>query len=78
MIKTKVLLFGVLAEAAGTTMLMVENNGDTSSLEEKIYADFPQFRDYSFRLSVNHKMVDGVSSLSDGDEVALLPPFAGG
>lgn len=32
----------------------------------------------SIRVSVNFQLVDGASTLCDGDEVGILPPVAGG
>ena len=31
-----------------------------------------------FRVAVNHEFVDGTHALADGDELALIPPVAGG
>jgi len=32
----------------------------------------------TFRIAVNHVLVDGAAVVRDGDEVALLPPVTGG
>lgn len=34
--------------------------------------------DMVFRVAVNQEFVDGAAPLSDGDEVALIPPMQGG
>ena len=75
---TEVLLFGVLAEVAGKSKTVVRSSGDLDSLMESLYTDYPRFREYNFRVSVNHRIVKDNITLSEGDEVALLPPFAGG
>jgi molybdopterin converting factor small subunit len=33
---------------------------------------------YNFRVSVNNEITADNPDLKDGDEIALLPPFAGG
>jgi molybdopterin converting factor small subunit len=33
---------------------------------------------YTYRISVNNELTNEDRTLSDGDEIALLPPFAGG
>ncbi len=40
----------------------------------------PRFNEWrgSIRLAVNHEYVTGDHALSDGDEVAVIPPVSGG
>lgn len=76
--KVKVLLFGVLAEKAGTSSLELENIEDMDKLKEHVLDKYPDFRHLSFQASLNRNLSKGNEKLSDGDEVALLPPFAGG
>lgn len=74
----KVLFFGVLAEVTGTS---VKHYNDVSSLGDlhiRVQDDFPQIVHYNFRISVNSIITDGDTALNDGDEIALMPPFAGG
>jgi molybdopterin converting factor small subunit len=33
---------------------------------------------YNYRVSLNNVLTDNDPLLNDGDEVALMPPFAGG
>ncbi|MEE4115455.1 MAG: MoaD/ThiS family protein [Marinilabiliaceae bacterium] len=76
--KIIVLLFGVLAEKAGAQRLELENIEDLESLKDYFNVKYPEFKELSFRVSVNQELVCGNIKLSDGDELALLPPFAGG
>jgi molybdopterin converting factor small subunit len=72
-----VLFFGVLADVAGTrikTYLQVKSYVDLSM---RIIDDFPEMSHYNFRVCHN-KVMTNTPSLSDGDEIALLPPFEGG
>jgi molybdopterin synthase sulfur carrier subunit len=76
--KIRVLLFGILAEKAGIKELKVENIESIDALIDHFIAKFPSFADYKYRISVNQVLVNENKKLHDGDEVALLPPFAGG
>ena len=76
--KIKVLLFGVLAEKAGVQNVELENMKDLDSLKDYFFSKYPEFEELSFQVSVNQELVYGSIKLADGDEVAFLPPFAGG
>ena len=74
----KVLFFGVLAEVTGTTFKHYGNVKSTSDLILRIQDDFPEIVHYNYRIAVNSSITDKDQSLKSGDEVALMPPFAGG
>jgi sulfur-carrier protein len=76
--EVKVLFFGVLAEVTGTNCKYYTGVKSFSDLKWRIEDEFPEIVHYSFRLSVNSEMIDGDPVLNNGDEVALMPPFAGG
>jgi molybdopterin synthase sulfur carrier subunit len=76
--KVKVLFFGVLSEVAATGIKIYENVNSIEHLKLRISDDFPEIIHYNFRISLNNEITDTDSPLSDGDEVAFLPPFAGG
>ena len=74
----KVLFFGVLAEVAQTRFKHYRNVKSFGDLRLRIMDDFPEIVHYSYRVAVNNEIVDDDPSLKDGDEIAYLPPFAGG
>jgi molybdopterin converting factor small subunit len=76
--EVKVLFFGVLAEVSGTSIKHYENVRSLADLKLKIQDDFPEMFHYNFRFSVNNTITDDEHVLKGGDEIALLPPFAGG
>lgn len=76
--EVKVLFFGVLAEVTGTNCKYYTGVKSFSDLKGRIEDEFPEIVHYSFRLSVNSEMIDVDPVLNNGDEVALMPPFAGG
>lgn len=76
--EVRVLFFGVLAEEAAADEITLEAADDLQATEELILKKYPGFKKYSYRLSVNKVIVKGNERLKDGDEIALMPPFAGG
>ncbi|WP_162817912.1 MoaD/ThiS family protein [Niabella yanshanensis] len=73
----QVLFFGQLAEIAGNIVGMPVAP-TLRGLERGLWEQFPSLKEKKYALSVNQKMVAGDISLTDGDIVALLPPFSGG
>ncbi|MEO8146332.1 MAG: MoaD/ThiS family protein [Bacteroidia bacterium] len=74
----KISLFGMLADAAKQSVIEIESVNDTDSLLNKVKEMNSTFRDAKFVIAVNKKVVSGNQVLNENDEVALLPPFAGG
>lgn len=74
----KVLFFGVLAEVTGTNFKSYRDVMSMADLKIRIQDDYPGVEHYSFRISLNNTLIDNDPLLKDGDEVALMPPFAGG
>lgn len=73
-----VIFFGVLTEVTGTPSKHYSDIISFSDLKHKIEDDFPEIVHYSFRIAVNNEITDEEPTLSHDDEVAYLPPFAGG
>jgi molybdopterin synthase sulfur carrier subunit len=76
--EVKVLFFGVLADVTGINCkhyLEVKSIGD---LKLRIQDDFPEVVHYNYRISLNNEIINNDPELNHGDEVALMPPFAGG
>jgi molybdopterin converting factor small subunit len=76
--KVKVLFFGVLAELTDTVVKEYREVKSVSDLRLRLEDDFPEIVHYKFRISLNNEIINTDSLLNDGDELALLPPFAGG
>ncbi len=75
-------LFGAVREAAGAKELSVEvpEGARVGDLRQRLAARYPVFEDFGDRLaiSVNYEVSSLDAPLRDGDEVAFLPPVAGG
>jgi sulfur-carrier protein len=78
LMEVKVLFFGVLGERAGCSEKSYSGVTDTDSLEKIVAMDIPGLTDFSYRVSLNKSLIISNSPLHNGDEVAFLPPFAGG
>jgi molybdopterin synthase sulfur carrier subunit len=76
--EVKVLFFGVLAEVTGTTCKYYPDVKSMGDLTLRIRDDFPEIAHYNYRISHNSEVIDNDPQLLGGDEIALLPPFAGG
>ncbi len=76
--EVKVLFFGVLTDIAGTNIKTYRDVKSIGDLKLRIQDDFPEVAHYNFRVSLNNVLLENEPELKDGDEVALLPPFAGG
>jgi len=76
--KVKVLLFAGLREKAGRGEMDVElgNSAQVKDLQEKLNLAKDVWTSMAF--AVNQTYVPANTALKDGDEVALIPPVAGG
>lgn len=75
----KILFFGALAEEVGNDSIDIEFTGNLDKLRNVVEERFPSISRYSYRMSVNRVLEPGNKVLlNEGDEVALMPPFAGG
>jgi len=72
--------FGILAETTNCAKETMElpDNSNTADLQQALLKKYPQLNHQLFRIAVNQKMAQEPTALTDGDEIAALPPFAGG
>ena len=76
----KIKYFGMLSECCGKSEENREVSEDTSlsELKNELLRTYPTLAEKQYKIAVNQKISDGDEDLSEGDEIALLPPFAGG
>jgi molybdopterin synthase sulfur carrier subunit len=74
----KVLFFGILAEVAKTGFRQYSGINSFADLRLRIKDDYPEFAHYKYRVSVNNEIIIDDPALKNGDEIAFMPPFAGG
>ena len=75
-------LFGSIRDAAGAKELAVAvpEGSTVADLRRLLARNHPSFEEMADRLrvAVNYELVQGETTLSEGDEVAFLPPVSGG
>lgn len=74
----KVLFFGVLAEVTQTMFRHYRDVNSFGDLKHRIEDEFPEIVHYDFLIAVNSELINDEPDLKNNDEVALMPPFAGG
>ena len=76
--QVEVIYFGMLAEITGcTSEQLVISNPDISGLKDALLDKYPDFKNTDFRIAQNKELVLDATLLT-GQEIAVLPPFAGG
>lgn len=73
----EVRLYGIIAEQAGTEHVNVDAS-NTDQLVEQLEERIIGLSQLSYAVAVQRKLVSGNVKLQGHEEVALLPPFAGG
>lgn len=78
--KIEVHYFGMIAEYTNCDRETVElNEGDTvDSLQAYLHNKYSGLKKQTYQLAVNQTIDKSNTSLQQDDEVAVLPPFAGG
>ncbi len=76
--KVNVLLFGSLIDKTGISSIVFENIKTSDKLIEELSEKYLILKKTKFAVAVNQTIVKDNVRLNDGDEIALLPPFAGG
>jgi len=71
--------FGMTAEASGKTEESFRSNySSIAELQKDIINKYPKLEKISFKIAANQTIVNDDYLLSENEEIALLPPFAGG
>jgi molybdopterin converting factor small subunit len=76
--QVKVSFYGVLADVTGTNCKHFMDVKSVGDLQLRIQDEFPEVVHYKYRISLNNVLINDDPLLNNGDEVALMPPFAGG
>ncbi|HRN41043.1 MAG TPA: MoaD/ThiS family protein [Vicingus sp.] len=79
--KINVIYFGMIAEAIGKNVETLQINSiqpNTDDLTTFFIQQYPVLKNKSFKIAVNQQMATNNTVINENDEIALLPPFAGG
>ncbi len=77
----KVLCFGVAKDIVGGSELKIEGQHaqNVSELKKYLNETYPKFLEYkSYMVAVNQSYATDDITISDSDEIALIPPVSGG
>lgn len=72
-----ILLFGAVAEKAGASILHLEATS-VEALRQALIARIPDLAHMRYAIAVDRQVAHDDRSLHGGEEIAVLPPFAGG
>ncbi len=73
--------FGMIAETIGKQEEKVEISSQqiaVALLVELLLKKYPDLNLKSFKIAVNQSIAENTAIINENDEIALLPPFAGG
>ena len=78
--EVKIKYLGLLVDHTGLESELIKISGENTvfGLQEIIKKKYRQLSGVHFRVAVNLKLADDSVIISEGDEIALLPAFAGG
>lgn len=77
--KLNVKYFGMIAEWAGTSEQFIEFSKSTvRDLKTQLETEHPKLKGISYQVAVDQKIASIDLELNENNEIALLPPFAGG
>ena len=71
--------FGMVAEASGKEQEELFNHySSIQELRTDLLVKYPDLGKINFKIAVNHTIIEDNCDVIGNDEIALLPPFAGG
>ena len=78
--KVNILYFAQISEVLGfeKESFEIPEGMGSDALIEKLKVKYPELCKLTFAVSVDQTLVQANTSLQNGCEIALLPPFAGG
>ncbi len=75
----KLKYYGMIAEAVGKENENIEFSASTViELDEVLKKQYNKLTTMNYKIAVNQSIAQVELELNDNDEIALLPPFAGG
>jgi len=75
-----VLAFGIAKDIFGGSTVTIELNGSTTGdLKQSLETRFPRLKQLaSYMVAVNNEYASEESTLTERDEIAIIPPVSGG
>ena len=76
--KIKIRTFGILTDIVDTNTVETTQTLSIENLVTNLKNQYPELESMAFLIFVNRESQSLQTALTDRDEVALIPPFAGG
>ncbi|MBS1525676.1 MAG: MoaD/ThiS family protein [Bacteroidetes bacterium] len=78
--KVNVLAFGIAKDIFGKSEIQVDLvSNTTSDLKRSLEQNFPRLKQLrSYLVAVNNEYAEDTQTLTDRDEIAIIPPVSGG
>jgi molybdopterin synthase sulfur carrier subunit len=72
--------FGAITDVTGKNEETFQSDSDVylKEMQTKLEEQYPKIKSITYSIAVNQTVQNGDVRLNDNDELALLPPFAGG
>lgn len=75
----KLLFFGVLTDIVGNSTIKYKTDlKDIDELKKALQNQYPNLAKQTYKIAINQEIITENSTINDNDEIAFLPPFAGG
>lgn len=74
----KLLTFGIITEILDDDIISFETIKNTDDLILYLEKKYPNIKNLHYKISINQEIINSNTSLKNNDEIAILPPFAGG
>jgi len=80
MTEYQVYYFGMIAErtTCDKEVFSIEKRLTVNQLDEMLQQKYPMLKNLSYKIAVDKNFVPPETIVSNNQEIALLPPFAGG
>ena len=76
--KIHIKTFGMISELVGSDSFEMENPGSSAALKQRLFELYPALQTMKFTIAMDKKIISVDTDISQGKEIALLPPFSGG
>ena len=73
-----ILFFGVLTDIVKAQRIEIASVSSTDELIIFMELKYHEIRKHNYQIVINQKKIEGNMSINSNDEIAFLPPFAGG
>ena len=76
--KIQLRTFGAVSDLLKDTAIEIAPNATIRDLRHAVLQQYPELSRQYFRMAIGTRMAEDDTELMNGDEVSLMPPFAGG